>query len=820
MKYISIIVMLLMSAGMNAQTVSVDEAKNRVLDYMNTKIARQANAPSRLKKANADRLRLAYVAQAGNEPQLYVFNNADGGFVVAGAQEMAEDVLAYSYEGTFDYATVNPNLKYWIDSYERQIQAAVKAGIRPDMAASPKTYHPEDVSPLLQTLWDQSAPYNNMCPKIRNRSCYTGCVATAMSQVMKYYEWPVMGTGSYTYTDYPVNEGGCGQTLTADFGSHTYDWANMCNKYTNVYSDAQANAVAQLMSDAGISVNMQYTDEGSGAFTEDVTYAFVKYFGYDEGIRHAYRDCYTDREWDNIIYNELINGRPVMYGGNSSTGEGHSFVCDGYQVATDKYHFNWGWSGMGDCYCSLSAVRGYGNSFNYLQDIVYGIKPAEEGTVARPDICTYETGELDIAITEKDGYTTYKATFGKVYDISGTYLNFVMNFSWKPFDVLFNIMYQNAETGKQYYAADPKNEAANQYHFNTVYPFSENQCYYENITVRDVKAPKLPAGTYKVKVVYKDYADRADNDESLWQELRCFGSPNYIEVNVESVIKAPVATAATDITANAFTANWNAIEGADSYTLELTAKERANTPAATLFAEHFASLADLETEYGSTPLDNLDEYTSTPGWTGSQVYTGKDGFKLGSGKTGGKLVTPVIETAEPALTLNFTEKRFNQDETKITVSLCDAYGNAITSQDLFIDGVSHTVVFTDVPERFRFSFESTGPKQRYFITDVEVTVGTEAEVTTTLYEGITDTKYAFSGLDLNAYDYSYRVQGVTTDGDSKWSNVIAVDNLTAIDTIAPDADRRPSRIFNLNGQRLSRLQPGINIVGGRKVLVK
>lgn len=812
--------MLLVSLSINAQTVSVDEAKHRALDYLNTIVSRQTNAPSRLKKTSACRLKLTYTAVEGNTPQLYVFNNSDGGFIVAGAQEIAEDVLAYSYEGTFDYETANPNLKYWIDSYERQIQAAVKAGFRPDMTAASKTYHPEDVDVMIKTRWDQTSPYYDMCPIVRTRNCYTGCVATAMSQVMKYHEWPKVGTGSHTYTDLSIADGGCGQTLTADFGSHAYDWDNMLNTYSSFNSTAEKDAVAQLMSDAGISVNMQYTTEGSGAYTENVVYALVTYFGYDEGIRHAYRDCYTDTEWDNIIYNELINGRPVMYGGCTANDEGHSFVCDGYQVATDKYHFNWGWSGSGDCYCSLSAVKGYGSSFSYYQDIVYGIKPAESGSVARPNIATYDEGDLSITSSERDGYTTYKVSFGS-YNYKGIiYNDFIMNYSWKDFDVLFTIMYVNTETGKKYFAGNPKNAASNKFNFISVYPFEENDCYYESVTVKDVIAPKLPAGHYQMKLAYKDYKDRNDNDESLWDEVRFFNGKNYVDVDVESIIPSPEAIGATDVLADAFTANWTAIEGAASYNLELIRTEKVTTPAATLFKEDFNLMAGLETEYGSTPLNSLDSYTSMPGWTGTQVYTGKDGFKLGSSKSGGKLVTPVIKTTQPEITLNFTEKRFNADETKIVVSLCDAAGNAIQSQDFFIDGVSHSAIFTDVPDYFCISFESTGAKQRYFITDVELTTGTEAKTTTTLYKDITDTQYTFTGLDLSVYDYSYRVQGITEDGDSKWSNVINVVPSSAITTVITGDSRYGSLLFNLNGQRIDRLQHGVNIIGGKKVLVK
>ena len=808
--------------NLNAQTVSVETAKQRAVSFLQSKLTSASDSRSHLRQAGASRLKLAHTAQTDNEPQYYVFNVTGGGFIVSGAQEVAEDVLAYSEAGEFSYENANPNLKYWLDEYQRQINAAMNDGMRPYITAtSPKTYHPQDVEILIKTRWNQEAPYWNMCPKVKSRSCYTGCVATAMSQVMKYHEWPKAGMGSHTYTDLPVADGGCGQTLTANFEEHTYDWDNMRNTYgstSSSYSKAEGDAVALLMSDAGISVNMEYTNEGSGAFTENCTYAFVTYFGYDAGIMHSYRDCYDDNEWDEIIYNELINGRPVMYGGSTSDDEGHSFICDGYKVSTDQYHFNWGWSGDGDCYCKLSAVKGYGSRWDYYQDIVYGIKPAEEGSTAQTQIVAYDMGDFEFTATEKGGYTTYNVTFGSDWYQGEIYYNCIMNDSWQDAEVVFNIMYVNTETGTEYYAT-PHDIEANRYSFKHLYPFEEFDDFCESVKVRDLTMPKMPAGNYQVFLVYKDYENAGTDDDSLWKVVRAFDSTNYGTMAVESNIEAPVATAATGISKDAFTANWEEIDNATSYTLELTQTEKGAAPQRTLISEDFSKLASQSAD-GTLAITDFDQYMTDEGWTGQNVFTSTSRLKLSSSKKVGTLTSPMMDNPQSDVTVQFKEATYGNDVATLTVLLLSADGTEMGSQTFNVDGIEHTATFTGVDEPFKVAF-TTSVAKRCYISSIEITSGGTAKSTTTLFPDITDTQYTLTDLNLEEYDYSYRVMGVTDEGESKWSNSIDVElnNAVAISQTT-NAATSGNSIYNIYGQRTNRLQRGINIVGGKKVLVK
>ncbi len=241
---------------------------------------------------------------------------------------------------------------------------------------------PDKVEPLLKDVWDQYAPNNNFCPiDSLGERCIVGCVATAMSEVMRYWQWPVSGRGSHTYTD----SIGCKQTLTANFSEHTYDWGNMLDRYEEgKYSQAQADAVALLSSDCGISVNMRYGAESSGANSIHQPIALTEYFGYDKGIQFLFRDFYTLEEITLLLKKELAAGRPVLISGYNKGG-GHAFVIDGYDE-NDWFHTCWGNPGGDDNtytylpYMVPNQPQWYSkdspeNGLNYLQMFTIGIMP-------------------------------------------------------------------------------------------------------------------------------------------------------------------------------------------------------------------------------------------------------------------------------------------------------------------------------------------------------------------------------------------------------------------------------------------------------------
>lgn len=315
---------------------------------------------------------LSYTVKAGGEAAVYVFSRPGAGYVITSADDIAEPLLAYSDESVFNAASMPDAMRWWLDEYRREIEQARKSGVRRMMNA-PQRPQRDPIAPLCATKWNQASPYNLLCPQVNGRYTYSGCVATAMAQVMKYHNWPETGKGSKSYQ-------WNGQTLSVNFGEQTYDWANMTNTYGASSTDAQNNAVAELMYACGVSVSMNYGLNGSGAQSSAVPKAMMNYFRYGRSLTYAGRDYVPLLRWESMIYESLRNNAPVYYSGQNLT-VGHAFVCDGY--STDGYfHFNWGWGGMSDGYFRLTALdpgsQGIGGSndgYNIYQSAILMARP-------------------------------------------------------------------------------------------------------------------------------------------------------------------------------------------------------------------------------------------------------------------------------------------------------------------------------------------------------------------------------------------------------------------------------------------------------------
>ena len=338
-----------------------------------------------LKSVKTD-LHLAYKSKnkiTGIEGAYYVFNRGakDGYVVVAGDDAVATPVLGYSENGTFDYENIPENMRYWLDEYQRQIEYLQEKGIG-STSVTPKKLT-TSVAPLLGEIkWDQSDPYNMMCPTLPNGTkAVVGCVATAMAQIMGYWKWPEAGVGGRSYT-WTYN--GQSKTLSSNFYTSNYDWNAILPVYNSSSSVESKKAVAKLMSDVGISIDMKY-GPSSGAYPRDVPYALKTYFKYDKGAKYIERSGFIYSDWEAMIRFELDAKRPVLYSGYKSCGCGHSFVCDGYNE-DGYFHINWGWSGSHDGYFLLQLLdlhneidsdSGYKNK----QNAVIGIQPENHGGV-------------------------------------------------------------------------------------------------------------------------------------------------------------------------------------------------------------------------------------------------------------------------------------------------------------------------------------------------------------------------------------------------------------------------------------------------------
>ncbi|MDE6266190.1 MAG: C10 family peptidase [Muribaculaceae bacterium] len=319
---------------------------------------------------------LVYTQMVDAQPAAYLFDRGqDLGYLVVSADDEATPLLGYADRGRIDAENLPDGLKYWLKYYAAEIDALRNGAV---ITLSVKNDQPElmPIEPMVSTRWNQSTPYNNLCPLDGGSRSVTGCVATAMAQVMKYHNWPPKGTGSHSYTWNKTT------TLSLDYSSITYDWANMLDQYDSSATEAQNNAVATLMYSCGVSVNMNYGKNESGAVSMYCGSALFNYFNYDGSLRYLSRDYFTLSDWEAEVYKSLAEGCPVLYGGQSDAG-GHEFVCDGY--SSDGYfHFNWGWGGMSDGYFKLTSLNpgsqgiggaGNGAGFNFDQDIIVGIKP-------------------------------------------------------------------------------------------------------------------------------------------------------------------------------------------------------------------------------------------------------------------------------------------------------------------------------------------------------------------------------------------------------------------------------------------------------------
>lgn len=369
-KTLSIMLMLALFVGqLIASPVDVNTAQKLGLKYV------QGNASKQV--ASLD---LAYtLTTESGADALYVFN-FDGGYIIVAADDVAQPILAYGEEGNFDANNIADGLAYYLRHYARQIEYAVNN----NMTASPEIAEQWEqiksngvikgergtrgnVDPLISTNWNQDNPYNLLCPTGQGGPAghaYAGCVATAMSMVMKYWNWPDHGQGSHSYTPsgYP--------TQSADFENTYYEWNNMPNSCNN----SNYQPVALLMYHCGVAVNMQYGPSGSGAYSADVPDALINYFRYTDHVYRLERDQYSKFEWEEMLIANLREGFPLYYSGADTDG-GHAFVCCGYRESDRKFYFNWGWSGFNNNYFAIDALNTYSGNFNQNQGAIFDMIP-------------------------------------------------------------------------------------------------------------------------------------------------------------------------------------------------------------------------------------------------------------------------------------------------------------------------------------------------------------------------------------------------------------------------------------------------------------
>jgi len=375
-KYLTIMLAMVFGIGMvQANPVSESTAK-----YVGQQFVQANFEQSR----QSEDLTLVYTGTTNRgEACFYVYNVGNDGFVMVSADNVFRPIVGYSAEGSFDAQNINPELAYMLDELISYRTGRMLGEPSPMVAAEWNLVMTNGTlisrnggradTYLVQTKWDQGNPYNYYCPQANGGPggrCYAGCVATAMSQVMKYWNHPIKGTGSHT--NYNSGFG----ALSANFGDTTYDWDNMPLQLSNNSPQEQIEAVALLMYHCGIAVDMHYAIDGSGAYSQDVPQRIYQYFSYTNQAVLRSRDSYTYDNWASMMKESFDMGWPLYYSGQSPDG-GHAFVCDGYNDA-NLFHYNWGWSGSGDGWFDFDQIdynTSDGAVFNFVPVNVYNSTP-------------------------------------------------------------------------------------------------------------------------------------------------------------------------------------------------------------------------------------------------------------------------------------------------------------------------------------------------------------------------------------------------------------------------------------------------------------
>ncbi len=378
--FIASMIALLCVMQSRAKEIKADEALARAL--------------SEMKYETQTRAAVGDYKLVRSEDHLYVFSTGKG-FLLASADTRANAILGYTDNGTFDQVLLNPAFSEWLDQCKSALkwiseQPETDEPVEHEKMTTRSESFPKVVMPLLGSIaWDQSDPFNKYCPVVpkgnvgEGKLCYTGCVATALAQIMKYYEWPKRGTGTVSYTAETL-----GIKLSADLSQSNYKWDQMIPGYGGSYTDEQAKSVARLISDIGIACKMEYGGDGSGAFDQDAMFAVANNFSYNKGLKLRERFYYSTEEWNDMMKSELSQSRPLYYGGVTPKNyAGHAFVIDGYD-SKGLYHVNWGWGGSGNGYYDINYMNPNGlkkdssEGYSYYQSFFADLVPDKDGTSA------------------------------------------------------------------------------------------------------------------------------------------------------------------------------------------------------------------------------------------------------------------------------------------------------------------------------------------------------------------------------------------------------------------------------------------------------
>ena len=715
----------------------------------------------------------------------YVFNiGQTDGFIIVSGDDRAPSILGYTDQGAFDTNNMPENMKTWLQSYSDQLEY-LKAHPETEIARVALDEH-ASVAPLVTSKWDQDDPYNRMCPidPTTNERSVTGCTATAMAQLLYYYKYPEKTTKTI-----PAYVTEARKIKMDAIPVTTFDWANMKDEYSGKEDNAAINAVSTLMLVCGVVDNMDYSSSQSGAHTEPLCEIFQTYFDFDATTTHINRSDYLANAWNNIIYNEVANQRPVVYSGYSSGG-GHAFIIDGYDKE-GLFHVNWGWSGSNDGYYLLSILNPHNNSgsgaspsadgYSYYQDAMIGAKP-NEGTVIEPQkprMTTYSITAPQKTIQKSNGKFSF-TVIGQLYNLTGSTCNFdmgtgVFNKNNELLHAKYNITYE----------------------FDTKYGLGSYNFQAE--------VPSLPDGHYIITLVSRKHG------ESEWQQNN--DSKNYYLSATISGETLTLREVAKDIEGTV------EIVGIQEVGNELTAKFNIKNKG-TLFNDVLYLMLDdkrlggrhFEVEEGENEILEMSfEPTEAGAKHLSLIY---NYWELNDTKD--QWIQKTAEVA--AADLNIAEGKTHKlvfNNGKVTNATSKIINSSTAQIQVKVNNSGQYDYNSNIKTYF-LKEASNG----YYYTKGEVTtpLNLEKGKTTTMninVEGLTDGKWRFillyktQGQYPTSFNNGYRI------GDYTVVVPEVVDNIETITT-----EQVPTAIYNLNGQKVTLPQKGLYIINGKKVMMK
>lgn len=713
----------------------------------------------------------------------YVFNVGNGkGFVIVAGDDAVTPILAYADRGDFSEREMAPAAKAMLDSYAQQIEMIQQ---NPSLAVAASTSYAA-IEPLVQTKWNQGAPYNYMCPTIsgEEEQSVTGCVATAMAQIIYYHKYPVEQTK--TIPAYQLSSG----DVIPGADPVTLNWDAMQLSYTGseAVDDPSALAVAQLMVLCGKSVKMSYSSSASGAVSESVPAALKEYFDYDGAAHMVYRDEYANADWEKMIYDELAAKRPVYLSGTSISGTsvvGHAFVCDGY-YGEGLFHINWGWGGMSDGYFRLTLLNpddhGTGGNngsggFNMDEGAIIGIQPNQGGTYQETPEMTLETFSCTAESVERN--------------------SLFQGFSLPLNLSMWNLTSQtlSVELGLAYY--DESNEMVGEpsglgsYSLDTGHGLS-----YDKLSM----GKGILDGTYYVKFVHKV------NGSDEWTLMKN-ADKHYLELQVKDNTATIINHAPQqDFVVNDVNVQGNMSVGSkQTFTYNITNTGDTYTQGVIFFVNNeIISQIGLNLDPGAT-----DDYVFS--WT----PTREGSFVVGLATADG---TEIITSQQ------VTIGEAKAYDLSVSFEIDNCTGNEIVGYEVNGNAIKGVMKVTNLSEYDYVDditcFLCYDGNDGYLYLESYSYIPAEVKAGETV-----DVPFEFANLDYSK-SYALRVY-YNTEGQLSEETMSGyyklIDPSTGIEGVEADGERKDQPVYNLRGMRMpdgASLPKGIYIKGGKKIVVK